>query len=405
MALPNDKISIPMVARELGTTENDLGRLCIHPNVNKWSRWKPYIIANKFDGIADSDIKEINFGMTPALISLNQIPRTKDLETSGFIWGQYKRPTGGMLAPYRLSDFRNYNHLAIKSVKSIELRSSTGEEIPITGNYTYPSYRPSYYCRLILESEADVKLHEFTQSGLSVPDLYLTLAIGGNENGFTTNSFLFGQSDKTLGEAISQGTHELWLNLDTYNLADVLTTRENIVIAYLAPKASSKEDLIGANGLSLKFDNTFTSTLYFNDYAVYGDGGQGGNPPLTIAEGTWTWMSSRNPEIQRGGSGYQMTFEMLEYTMESIASGEASLYCYIQEIQREFEVTQIDKIWLNSTTNQIIDTSLILLDIGDLQNPQTGEPYSELHCTFYVNSITYGIGVEFNIQEITLQVS
>ena len=34
MALPNDKISIPMVARELGTTENDLGRLFLHENVN-----------------------------------------------------------------------------------------------------------------------------------------------------------------------------------------------------------------------------------------------------------------------------------------------------------------------------------------------------------------------------------
>ena len=30
-----------MVRAELGAEQMMLGRLCIHPNINKWSKWKP----------------------------------------------------------------------------------------------------------------------------------------------------------------------------------------------------------------------------------------------------------------------------------------------------------------------------------------------------------------------------
>ena len=41
MALPSSNISVAMVKAELGASSNDVGTLCTHPNVNKWSKRKP----------------------------------------------------------------------------------------------------------------------------------------------------------------------------------------------------------------------------------------------------------------------------------------------------------------------------------------------------------------------------
>ena len=105
MALPNDKISIPMVARELGTTENDLGRLCIHPNVNKWSRWKP-VRNTKVTGLTEGDLQSVNFGLSTPAPSSNY----SSVVSSKWI---YNKPGGGATQPFRLGDFRNYGHDSI----------------------------------------------------------------------------------------------------------------------------------------------------------------------------------------------------------------------------------------------------------------------------------------------------
>ena len=41
MALPDSNISVAMVRKELGAATNDVGRLCIHPNVNMMAINKP----------------------------------------------------------------------------------------------------------------------------------------------------------------------------------------------------------------------------------------------------------------------------------------------------------------------------------------------------------------------------
>ena len=109
MALPNDKISIPLVAKELGTTENDLGRLCTHQNINKWSKYKP-IDVNKVEGLLESDFAFKKYGLP-----LKQFTTLDALITyyrANPIKFEYQKPKGGALSPYRLSDFRNYEKLA-----------------------------------------------------------------------------------------------------------------------------------------------------------------------------------------------------------------------------------------------------------------------------------------------------
>ena len=111
MALPNDKISIPMVARELGTTENDLGRLCTHRNFNKWAKFKP-IDHPKIADLTKQDYISENYGID-IVASLGEYSNPKALYDMVVSLGRthrYKKPLGGQLSPYRLGDFREYQN-------------------------------------------------------------------------------------------------------------------------------------------------------------------------------------------------------------------------------------------------------------------------------------------------------
>lgn len=58
-ALPSTGITTSMVASAIGAATNDVGTLCKHPNVNKWSRFKPI----DFNAIAlPDDVRNSNTG-------------------------------------------------------------------------------------------------------------------------------------------------------------------------------------------------------------------------------------------------------------------------------------------------------------------------------------------------------
>ena len=104
MALPDSNISVAMVKAELGASTNDVGQLCIHPNINKWSKWKP-VQFNSINPITQAQLASINFGITPPT------PLTDYTLVMDVKWG-YSKPTGGLSSPYRLTDFINYDKTA-----------------------------------------------------------------------------------------------------------------------------------------------------------------------------------------------------------------------------------------------------------------------------------------------------
>ena len=106
MALPSSDISIPMVKAELGAAANDVGQLCIHPNVNKWSKWKP-VRHPKVTPLTEGDLRSRNYGLS------FPINLDSDYTVALEEW-IYSKPTGGADSPFRLGDFRNYNHQAIE---------------------------------------------------------------------------------------------------------------------------------------------------------------------------------------------------------------------------------------------------------------------------------------------------
>lgn len=94
MALPNTNISTTLVGQTLGTSSRDVGTLCTHPYINEWSPYKP---------------------ISSGSITLSEAFRE---HVSGFLiigrYLSYNKPTGGAISPFRLGDFRGYEHTSRK---------------------------------------------------------------------------------------------------------------------------------------------------------------------------------------------------------------------------------------------------------------------------------------------------
>ena len=124
-------VSIHDVQCALSTTDNDLGTLCRKPLINKWAKFKPVKVP-KIQAINASDRVWCNYGiidiptwtrlsyMSIFLFSdsrgtLNSVYWPEcDIEKGSLSleYWEHQHPTGGVLSPYRLTDFQNYFHNA-----------------------------------------------------------------------------------------------------------------------------------------------------------------------------------------------------------------------------------------------------------------------------------------------------
>lgn len=107
-ALPETGISISLVKQTIGASSNDLGTLCIHPNVNIWAKYKPVTYPSPItDGISDwwKGQDKMCGIVHPYVANASQINSTTIYK--------HKSPIGGSNSPYRLGDFRGYDHNAL----------------------------------------------------------------------------------------------------------------------------------------------------------------------------------------------------------------------------------------------------------------------------------------------------
>lgn len=291
MALPNSNISVAMVKSELGAATNDVGRLCTHPNINKWSRYKPYSYP-QVTGIygasgTDDNIPKnvLNWGINPAVINAGNLPDSQELADNWGKWGQWEPPYGGLESPYRLGDFRNYNHQAKPAIGSVVFYNDNGGTRPVVSGGREKTFQ--FRVKLILNSDADIKLSEYKATVVgSIMDMYLTLVIGTQMPSLSYPQARLVQSEKTIGQAIADGDTEIIATMDTSNLdtENVLISPKNIIFAYLAPKTTSTTEF--PEGISLKIQDGIRDA-YFNDsYATYGDGSlDGGSIPIYRVSG------------------------------------------------------------------------------------------------------------------------
>lgn len=101
MALPTTGISTSLVGDTLGTSSRDVGTLCTHPNVNRWSKYKP-VNSTSIIGLTPQQFANLKYG-----INIFELPSTVGPSYNIANWN-YNKPTS--LNPKRLGDFRMYEH-------------------------------------------------------------------------------------------------------------------------------------------------------------------------------------------------------------------------------------------------------------------------------------------------------
>ena len=108
MSLGTTNISTTVVGQAIGLGSHNVGALCASTNVNQWSFYKP-VSVQKYSGLVDSDYYAVDDGFTiPTYSSPLELINAL---ISGTKW-TYNKPAGGAGSPYRLGDFRGYNHTA-----------------------------------------------------------------------------------------------------------------------------------------------------------------------------------------------------------------------------------------------------------------------------------------------------
>lgn len=113
------------VQQVLATSDNDVGRLCVNTGINMWAKCKP-INAGKVTPLDYEHSEQIsNYHAGLSVVKANTEAAFISAVKAAFVNTQYQdkngdcvmvkydRPQGGMVSPYRLSDFDGYNHTSI----------------------------------------------------------------------------------------------------------------------------------------------------------------------------------------------------------------------------------------------------------------------------------------------------
>ena len=129
MALGTTQISHPLVKSTLGESTNVQRLLCTSPNINMWSKWKPVSKA-QVTGLSLTDLQAVNFGINITQDFCNAVNWA-----GGRNWS-YTKPSGGASSPYRIGDFRSYEHASqapFNAVGSLNWSISTAGTTHTTG--------------------------------------------------------------------------------------------------------------------------------------------------------------------------------------------------------------------------------------------------------------------------------
>lgn len=124
-------VSIDDVKTCLGVSTNDVAALCTNAQINMWAKYKPTSYPSAF---SDEWYKgsDGNYGISlPAYVnSMTLLPSkyTAD-KVNGY---GYKRPSGGSSSPYRLGDFRGYNHKADPPIGGFDLATNLSSSVQVT---------------------------------------------------------------------------------------------------------------------------------------------------------------------------------------------------------------------------------------------------------------------------------
>ena len=162
MAIQTTGITTSLVAATIGQASSDVGTLCSSTKINKWSKNKP-VKYNTTSPITDAQRKSANYGII--------IPQYTDADSiladTTSVW-QYDQPTGGTTQPFRIGDFRGYEHSSVVPFdilmpNSIEVGSSGNliklrQPSVINGNLTLNDLFTNVYFGVAIKKGTQIKV-------------------------------------------------------------------------------------------------------------------------------------------------------------------------------------------------------------------------------------------------------
>ena len=205
-------VSISDVQRAIGSSANDVGRLCVGANINKWAKYKPVRSAvidtvtgqwsatlnawlssahwwKAADGKCGLNIDTFNSAGSIS-ISTNFLYKLKN----GLLPWNYLRPQGGASSPYRLQDFAQYYHDAVPAVGTCGVQDGqvvwvhrTGQATTLQIDYDAPS-----------DDEVNLTLQDFTINSTPMSQFYLGMLLW-RENG----NYMLVTTSQPMGTGIS----------------------------------------------------------------------------------------------------------------------------------------------------------------------------------------------------------
>lgn len=162
MELGAEKISTTLVGRTLGTSARDVGTLCTHPAINPWSRRKPYIGTFGIKDIENPDaIWGANHSFTFDSPDHNWLPSLENCN-----W-HYNGPVGGVNSPFRLGDFRKYDHAATPVIGT-QYPPNYTKKIPSDDTY---GMKLELGLHTTVRQGGGLKMSDFTSIGNSTMDM------------------------------------------------------------------------------------------------------------------------------------------------------------------------------------------------------------------------------------------
>lgn len=175
MAIQLTGLSTTLIGNTIGLSSHDIGTLCTSNLINKWSFNKP-IRVNKVTGLSEEDFYGADDGFSfPTFPNSIQLLDSKFAGTA--LW-TYVKPDG----PYRIGDFRQYNHSATNPFVFSLSKSSA---------YTTDSVT------LSCQADPNTLRNYNTFSGYTAASLYAGLIITTGNTSSVSTCYYFPLSDST----------------------------------------------------------------------------------------------------------------------------------------------------------------------------------------------------------------
>lgn len=141
--LSNNKITAPVSIDDLknlfGEGSGDLATLCTSQKINVWAKYKPTVFPSPFPDDwykAKDGNYGLNITVDNRVSSWSALVAEYSKSNNGYS-NIYKRPNGGATSPYRLGDFRGYNHKAKPEISDYLAATNYIEDSPISLSVAY----------------------------------------------------------------------------------------------------------------------------------------------------------------------------------------------------------------------------------------------------------------------------